>query len=200
MTEVGPVAVEAADGPGTDRAVGADTRTGELYLLECDYIGEVVDPATGEPVAPGSPGELVLTNLNRVGSPLIRYRTGDLVRIATEPDPAGRTWRRFSGGILGRSDDMIHVRGNNLYPSAIEAIVRRFEDVAEFRINVDRANSLADVRLEIEPVRGDGAGLAEAVGRAVRNELLFRIEVTPVPPGTLPRFELKARRIVRTET
>ncbi len=193
MTEVGPVATEAARSDSSD----GNDRPGELYLLECDYLAEVVDRATGEPVAAGECGELVLTNLGRLGSPLIRYRTGDLVRIAPDPDPAGRTWRRLAGGILGRADDMIHVRGNNLYPSAIEAIVRRFADVAEYRIHVDRANPLADVRLELEPTGGDGAGLAEAVGRAVRDELLFRVEVTTVPPGSLPRFEMKARRVVR---
>ncbi len=184
MTEIGPVAVEA------------DARPGQMYLLESDYLAEVIDPATGEPVPAGTAGELVLTNLGRVGSPLIRYRSGDLVRIATDPDPTGRTWRRLDGGILGRTDDMIHIRGNNLYPSAIEAIVRRFADVAEYRIHVDHANPLADLRLEVEPARGDGLALAEAVGRAVRDELLFRVDVTPCPPGSLPRFEMKARRVV----
>lgn len=184
MTEVGPVAVEA------------DARPGQMYLLERDYLAEVIDPATGAAVPDGTAGELVLTNLGRVGSPLIRYRTGDLVRIATDADPTGRAWRRLDGGILGRADDMIHVRGNNLYPSAIEAIVRRFEDVAEYRLHVNHTNPLADLRLEVEPVRGDGRALADAVGRAVRDELLFRVDVTPCPPGTLPRFEMKARRVV----
>lgn len=184
MTEVGPVAVEAAACPG------------EMYLLECEYLAEVIGPDTGRAVPDGEPGELVLTNLGRVGSPLIRYRTGDLVRVATTPDPAGRTWRRLDGGILGRADDMIHVRGNNLYPGAIEAIIRRFPDVAEYRLFVDRTNPLADLRIEIEPLAGDGRALAEAVGRAVRDELLFRVEVTPALPGSLPRFEMKARRVV----
>ena len=138
----------------------------------------------------------MLTNLGRVGSPLIRYRTGDLVRLATDADPCGRAWRRLDGGILGRADDMIHVRGNNLYPSAIEAIIRRFPDVAEYRIVVDHTRPLADLRLEVEPSAGDGRDLAEAVARAVRDELLFRVEVTPAPPGSLPRFEMKARRVV----
>jgi phenylacetate-CoA ligase len=149
-------------------------------------------------VPDGQIGELVLTNLGRTGSPLIRYRTGDLVRVAAGTDPTGRTWRRLEGGILGRADDMIHVRGNNLYPSAIEAIVRRFPEVAEFRLHVDQTNPLADLRLEVEPAAGDGQALADAIGRAVRAELLFRIEVTAAPPGSLPRFELKARRVVRT--
>ena len=112
MTEVGPVAVEAADSRG------------QMYLLESQYLAEVLTPDTDAPAPPGECGELVLTNLGRVGSPLVRYRTGDVVRVATDPDPAGRTWRRLYGGIVGRADDMIHVRGNNLYPAAIEAIVR----------------------------------------------------------------------------
>jgi phenylacetate-CoA ligase len=184
MTEVGPVAVEADDRPR------------EMYLLESEYLAEVVDPATGQGVPAGEPGELILTNLGRTGSPLIRYRTGDLVRVADDADPTGRTWRRLEGGILGRVDDMIHVRGNNLYPSAIEAIVRRFAEVVEYRLYVDQTNPLADLRLEVEPLSGDGRELAEAVARAVRSELLFRVEVTPALPGSLPRFEMKARRVV----
>ena len=184
MTEVGPVAVEAADSRG------------QMYLLESQYLAEVLTPDTDAPAPPGECGELVLTNLGRVGSPLVRYRTGDVVRVATYPDPAGRTWRRLDGGIVGRADDMIHVRGNNLYPAAIEAIVRRFPQVAEYRIVVDYSGPLADLRLEVEPVSGDGRDLAEQVGRAVRDELLFRVEVSPVACGSLPRFEMKAKRLV----
>lgn len=184
LTEVGPVAVEA------------DNRPRQMYLLEREYLAEVVSP-DGAPVPDGDAGELVLTNLGRVGSPLIRYRTGDVVRLAADPDPTGRLWRRMEGGILGRADDMIQVRGNNVYPTAIEAIVRRFPEVAEFRLLVDQSNPLADLRLEVEPACGDGRALAEAVGRAVRDELLFRVDVTPAPPGSLPRYELKARRVVR---
>jgi phenylacetate-CoA ligase len=184
MTEVGPVAVEAADQRGT------------MYLLESEYLAEVLTPDTNTPAPPGEIGELVLTNLGRVGSPLVRYRTGDMVRVATNADPAGRTWRRLGGGILGRADDMIHVRGNNLYPGAIEAIVRRFPQVAEYRIVVDHAGPLADLRLEVEPAAGDGRELAENVSRAVRDELLFRVEVRAVACGSLPRFEMKAKRLV----
>jgi phenylacetate-CoA ligase len=185
MTEVGPVAVEAAD------------QRGKMYLLESQYFAEVLTPDSNSPAPAGEFGELVLTNLGRVGSPLIRYRTGDLVRVATDRDPSGRTWRRLDGGILGRADDMIHVRGNNLYPAAIEAIVRRFPQVAEYRIVVDHSGPLADLRLEVEPAGGDGRELAEHVSRAVRDELLFRVEVSAVACGSLPRFEMKARRIVR---
>jgi phenylacetate-CoA ligase len=185
MTEVGPVAVEAAD------------QKGRMYLLESEYFAEVLLPGTDAPAGAGEPGELVLTNLGRVGSPLIRYRTGDIVRLSTDSDPAGRTWRRLDGGIIGRADDMIHVRGNNLYPATIEAIVRKFSQVAEYRIVVDHTGPLADLRIEVEPLGGDGRDLAEAVGRAVRDELLFRVDVLAVPPNTLPRFEMKAHRVVQ---
>jgi phenylacetate-CoA ligase len=188
MTEVGPVAVEAANQPG------------KMYLLESEYFAEVLVPGKSAPAPAGEYGELVVTNLGRLGSPLIRYRTGDLVRLATDRDPTGRTWRRLDGGILGRADDMIHVRGNNLYPAAIEAIVRQFAEVAEYRIVVDHSGPLADLRIEIEPVAGDGRDLADAVGRAVRDELLFRVEVIAVAANTLPRFELKARRVVSVKS
>lgn len=190
MTEVGPVAVEAADTPG------------QMYLLESEYIAEVLTPGGADPVPAGELGELVLTTLGRTASPLIRYRTGDMVRIASfsrDAESAGRSahWRRLDGGILGRCDDMIHVRGNNLYPAAIEAIIRRFPEVAEYRIHVDHTGPLADLRIEVEPADGcDGPELAEAVSRAVRDDLLFRVDVTAAPPGALPRFEMKAKRLV----
>ncbi|HKB01990.1 MAG TPA: AMP-binding protein, partial [Gemmataceae bacterium] len=147
MTEVGPVAVEPANRPGAQ------------IVLEDHYIAEVLDPDGTRPAADGEVGELVLTNLGRVGSPLIRYRTGDMVKARRVP--AGELL--LEGGILGRTDDMIHVRGNNLYPGAIEAVVRRFPEVAEFRILVDRTGALADLSVEIEPTDGARtAGLAEA--------------------------------------
>lgn len=188
LTEVGPAAVEAADSPG------------QMYLLESHYLAEVLVPGSDQPATPGQTGELVLTNLGRQGSPVIRYRTGDLVRLASGPDPTGRTWLRLDGGVLGRVDDMIHVRGNNVYPAALEAVVRRFPQVVEYRLVVDRSGPLTDLCIEIEPVTGaDGPSLAEQVARAVRDELLFRAEVVAVPPGSLPRYELKARRLVRAD-
>ena len=187
MTEVGPVAVEAESTPAS------------LVVLESEYIAEILEPAGTSPVPVGDVGELVLTNLGRVGSPVIRYRTGDLVKAAVNPPPVPGVpnWLRLDGGVLGRADDMIHVRGNNLYPTAIEAIVRRFPQVTEFRIVVDESGPLPDLRLDVEPSPAAGPELAEAVARAIRDELLFRVDVTPVPPGTLPRFEMKARRVVR---
>lgn len=181
LTEVGPVAFETAGRPN------------EMKLLESEFIVEVLDPATGEPA---ETGELVVTNLGRLGSPLIRYRTGDLVALSPDRDADGSRYLR--GGILGRADDMIQIRGNNLYPTALEGVIRRFAAVAEYRIVVDQTGALADLRIEIEPVPGaDGPSAAATVARALRDELLFRADVTAVPPDSLPRYELKSRRVVR---
>lgn len=188
MTELGPIAFESVDTPST------------LYVLESEYITEILQPGGTAPTAPGEYGELVVTNLGRLGSPLIRYRTGDLVRAETGPDPRQLGWPRLAGGILGRVDDMIHVRGNNLYPSAIEAIIRRFPHVAEYRLVVDHTVPLTDLRIEVEPApECDGSQLAEAVSRAVRDEFLFRVAVQSVKCGSLPRFEMKAKRLVHIE-
>lgn len=184
MTEIGSLGIECPANP-----IG-------LHLLETECLAEVIDPHTGEPLAKGEVGELVLTNFGRWGSPLIRYRTGDLVRVDPQPCPCGLGFVRLAGGILGRSDDMIHLRGNNLYPSALEAVIRRFPEVAEYRVEVDQSAPLAVLRVEVEAAGEDANGLAERVGRAIRDEFLFRAEVKAVPPGTLPRFEMKAHRVV----
>ncbi len=188
LTEVGPMTVECPENPGG------------LHLLEADYLAEVLDPQTVHPVKPDEVGELVVTNLGRLGSPLLRYRTGDLVRVDPRPCPCGRSFLRLDGGILGRSDDMIHLRGNNVYPSALENVIRRFPEVAEFRIEVETAETLAALRVEVEPAAGaPGDRLAERVGQAIRDMLLFRAEVRAVPCGSLPRFEMKARRVSRKD-
>jgi phenylacetate-CoA ligase len=180
MTELGPVAVETMESPG------------DLLILEDRFLAELLEPDGTQPAAEGEMAELVLTNLGRVGSPLIRYRTGDLVKGRRK---AGGMV--LEGGILARTDDMIHVRGNNLYPGAIEAVIRRFPEVAEFRLVVDRTGPLTDLTVEIEPTNGTAVGgLEEAVARAIRDDLLFRVPVVAVACGSLPRYEMKARRVV----
>jgi phenylacetate-CoA ligase len=196
MAEMGPVAFEC------------DPRPGGLHVNEPEYIAEVIDPATLQPReeagAPesGVTGELVLTNLGRWGTPLIRYRTGDQVRLVRpgRPCACGRWFARLEGGILGRIDDMFIVRGNNVFPTAVEAVIRRFPEVAEFRLTVTEGGGLTQVRLEIEPApdaAAGGAALAGRVAGAVQQSLSFRADVVAVAPGTLPRFELKAKRFVR---
>ncbi len=179
LTEVGPAANERLDTPGS------------LVVLDDQYIAEVIDPAGDTDTPAGEVGELVLTTLGRVGSPVVRYRTGDLVRAERRPDGL-----HLIGGVLGRADDMIHVRGNNIYPSAVEAIVRRFAWVGEFRLIADRSGPLTDLRLEVE-LTAAPPDACEHVARAVKDGLLLRVPVTAVPPGTLPRPEMKARRLVK---
>ena len=183
MTEVGPVGVECTENPAG------------IHILETHYLAEVIDPKTTQPVPSGSLGELVLTNLGRSGSPVLRYRTGDLVKVDPEPCPCGSPFMRLQGGILGRTDDMIHIRGNNLYPSALEAIIHRFPEVAEYRVEVDESETLTVLRIELEPTSDSLAtGLADRVARTIREELLFRAEVKTLAPGSLPRYEMKAHR------
>ena len=178
MTEMGAYGYECAE-------------QGGLHVNESEFIAEVIDPLT---TAPARDGELVLTNLGRVGSPAIRYRTGDHVRLADSPCPCGRTFLRLEGGILGRLDDMLIVRGVNVFPAAIEGVVRRFPTIDEFQIEVFRAGELDEVRVLVEI--GDAAG-ASRLQEALRATLGIRFEVTPVPLRSLPRYELKARRVVR---
>ena len=163
-----------------------------LHVNESEFVAEVIDPASG---APAREGELVLSNLGRHGSPLLRYRTGDRVRVAAGPCACGRTFLRLEGGLLGRVDDMLVVRGVNVFPSALEGIVRRFPAVDEFMIEVYRRQEMDEVRLLLE-VAG-GGNIAAQVQEAVRVHLGIRVEIVAVPAQSLPRWELKARRVVR---
>lgn len=171
-----------------------------LHVNEAEFIAEVLDPETGRPVAEGEVGELVLTNLGRAGSPVFRYRSGDRVRWSAEPCPCGRSFGRLPGGILGRVDDMLIVRGVNVFPSAIEGIVRQFDAVDEFLIEVYRRAEMDEVRLLLE-IDGSAPELVrravEGVGEAIKRDLGIRVEAVAVPARSLPRYELKARRVVR---
>jgi phenylacetate-CoA ligase len=177
MTEVGPVAYQTAE------------RADLLHILEDSYLAEIVRPETGEASAPGEVGELVLTTLGRTASPLLRYRTGDLVRRAI--DVPGFA---LAGGIIGRADDMVVVRGVNLYPSAVEATVRQVPEIEEYRVLISRRGALVEIELQIES--SDDAAAAK-LERALTAAFALRIPVTRVAAHTLPRFELKARRWVK---
>jgi phenylacetate-CoA ligase len=186
MTEAGPLGIECREGPGS------------LHLLETACWPEVLEPGSNRPVPAGTPGELVLTTFRRTASPLIRYRTGDLVCVDPAPCPCGRALVRLAGGIRGRADDMVVIRGNNLHPTALQAILHRFADLAEHLVEIDDRGALVALKIVLEPNPGaDGPDLARRVEHDVRTELLFRPEVQLVPPGTLPRADMKARRWLR---
>lgn len=160
-----------------------------LHLNEGEFIAEVFD----ESGAKSKTGELVLTNLGRSGSPVIRYRTGDLVHVDNHPCPCGRPFISFIHGIAGRLDEMIIIRGVNVFPSAIEAVLRRFEEVQEFRIEVSSVQALDEMVVTVE-VSSDS--IVSAIGNELVNTFGLRIPVIAVTPNTLPRFEMKARRLI----
>ncbi len=180
MTEVGPVSHGSPDQPA------------RLRLMHDRYFCEVLQPGTNVPVPPGASGELVLTNLGRDACPLLRYRTGDLVRPIALPgeDPE---WFALEGGILGRADDMVIVRGVNLYPAAVEAVVRAMGGVREYQVEIDQSAALPEVRVRFEAL-GDAGDPTEEFSRRLRSAFQIRIAVERVPNGTLPIHEFKARR------
>ena len=182
MTEMGAYGYECGEQAG-------------LHVNESEFIAEVLEPTT---LTPAREGELVLTNLGRIGSPAIRYRTGDRVRVAEAPCSCGRTFMRLEGGILGRLDDMLIIRGVNVFPSAIEGIVRRFPAVEEFQIEVFRAGELDEARVLVEIDGVDGAAVCTALHEALRGALGIRVPVA-LAAEKLPRFELKARRVARRQ-
>ncbi len=182
MTEMGAYAFECEGQSG-------------LHINEDEFIGEMIDPETLAPVGDGQKGELVLTNLGRVGMPLIRYRTGDLGVISREPCRCGRRWARLMGGVLGRADDMITIRGINVFPSAVENIVRRHPEVVEFAIEVFRQREMHELHLKVEIAAGSPNGVIERLAYEFSNDLRIRANIEHVPDGSLPRFELKSRRL-----
>ena len=184
LTEVGPVSFECWEGPGF------------LHLNEAEYVCEVLDPMTLEPVADGQRGELVITNLGRTASPVIRYRTGDVVVPRVGPCPCGRTLTRLEGGVIARTDDMINIRGVNIYPSAVESVVRRFREVLEFRSVVSRNGALRTLLLEIELEPADERAVVARLSQELRDALSLNVAIQVVASGSLPRFDMKARRFV----
>lgn len=162
-----------------------------VHMNEAEFIAEVIDPETSKPA---EIGELILTNLGRQGMPVIRYRTGDVIRINRAKCECGRAFARMDGGILGRADDMLTVRGVNIFPSAVENIVRRHAGVIEFDADVYRAEELDEMEVRIEVADGQADSAAESLARDLQQSLGLRLQVTSVPAGTLPRYELKARR------
>ncbi|HXY24083.1 MAG TPA: AMP-binding protein [Candidatus Acidoferrum sp.] len=175
-----------------------ELQPGGIHLIESEFIAEVIDVNTGEEVPAGETGELVITNLGRPGFPVIRYRTGDLVRLNLAPCACGRSFARFDGGILGRSDDMVTIRGVNVYPTAIENVIRQFNAVDEFQITVKKLQEMHHLEVEIEVVSGhDAEGVRTHVEQALYRALSLRPTVLLAEPGALARFEMKARRFRR---
>lgn len=180
-----------------------EAHPGSIHLNEAEFIFEIIDPKTGAaemgaaaPREIHGPGELVVTALGRTGMPVVRYRTGDLVLVDREPCPCGRTFARAQGGVLGRADDMLIVRGVNVYPSAIDDLVRSHIGAAEYEVEITTVGGLDELLLKIE---APDAATLDRVERTIHERLNIRVGVRQVPLGSLPRYELKARRYKRVE-
>jgi phenylacetate-CoA ligase len=169
---------------------GFPDRQGEgVFVNEAELIPEFLSLETGAPAAKGELAELVLTTLGRYGSPVIRYRTGDIVRPVESPDPHCR-FSFLHGGVLGRVDDMMIIRGVNVFPSSVEQILRGFPEIVEYRITVYRESALDQLKVEIE----DRLQNPERVKQELQIRIGLRVEVECVPLGSLPRFEGKGKR------
>ncbi len=177
MTEVGPVSYEAEDMPR------------QLIVLEDAYLAEVVDPKTGQEVPDGECGELILTTLDRTACPLLRYRTGDWVKKKLH---RGRLI--LDGGILSRVDDMVVIRGVNIYPSAIEAVIRQFPEVLEFMVEQRKVDAMDEIELLVEMDGNIAKSALKKLESKLRDTFSLRIAVRLVEANSLPRHEFKARR------
>ena len=177
-TEVGPWGFADAEGRG-------------LHVNESEFIAEFVSVETGRVAQEGEISHLILTSLGRIGAPVIRYRTGDLVRPIW-PTQGPNRFVLLDGGVLGRADDMMIIRGMNIYPTAIEQILHSFPEVVEYRLTACKRGELDELVIDVEDHLEQPARIAEEL----RIRLGLKIDVRVVPAMTLPRFEGKGRRFV----
>ena len=186
---------------GTIMMFECEHQPGGTHIIEDHFIEEVIDPVTGEPVGYGEQGERVVTSFGRTAIPLLRYRSRDLVlKVPHTSCTCGRTFDVYEGGIRGRVDDMLLVRGTNVYPRAIEAIVREYPAIDEFQIRLWTKGGIRDeiaVRCEI---RAGFEGQWDSIAKRLQADLSHNIEglgfhVERAQAGSLPRFELKAKRV-----
>ena len=190
MTEVGPVTFEHPDKPLS------------LCVMEESYFAEVIDRETQKEVEPGKEGELVLTTLTRKACPLLRYRTGDLVQKGYFDDAKSkRSILCLEGGILGRIDEMVVIRGVNIYPTAVEKVIRGFPNIAEFQVKEFTRQSMAELEVTLEPEKDEASPgeLSKKVEKVLHDAFTLRIPVKITDPGSLPRFEFKSKRWVKEE-
>jgi phenylacetate-CoA ligase len=169
-----------------------------LHVQEDHFLVEVVDPVSGDVLEEGTEGELVFTTLMKEAMPLLRYRTGDIGSLTLEPCSCGRTFARIRG-LRGRRDDMIIVRGVNLYPSNVEHLLMGVPDVApHYQLVVSREGAMDELTVQCEPVSSsvDAGALRSTVSGLLREHLGIRVTVEVLSPGAVPRSEGKAVRVV----
>jgi phenylacetate-CoA ligase len=171
-----------------------------MHIWEDNYLLEIIDPATGEVLPDGATGEMVLTSLCREAMPILRYRTRDITSIISEPCPCGRTHRRINR-ITGRSDDMLIVRGSNVYPQQIERVLMSFPEVGRnWLIRLEGLDEMI-IQVEFSAENFDGqvdhlVSLQNRIIEKMRAEIMVRPRIELVAPGTLPVSEGKAKRVI----
>lgn len=169
-----------------------------VHILESEFIAEVVEPATGQPVPEGEVGELILTNLGRGCMPSIRYRTGDLVRVKKGLCPCGRTFRVLEGGVLGRKDEMIIIRGVNIFPNVLANVIEtHIQPGDNYQIEAFKAAGVDEIDIKLE-IRKEEIGrmIQDAIQDEIKKKLNLRVGVEVVSRGTLPPVDYKAKRFV----
>lgn len=184
-SEVGPWGYECASHPGG------------VHICEGFFLMEFFDPETNEPAPPGQLAKLVVTSLEKYTQPVIRFDVKDLVRVATNPCACGRSYRWVEGGLLGRADDLVKIRGVLFSPRAVEDVVRTFAQTGEYRVIIERRDALDEVTLKMETEEREESypALREHLGNALKLKTNLRFQVELCPPGTFPRQEIKTRRV-----
>ena len=177
-TEVGPWGFGDSTGRG-------------IYVNQALFYPEFISIETGQPADAGELSELILTTLGRTGSPVIRYRTGDLVTPTWTNDQPSN-FVLLEGGVLGRTDDMMIIRGVNVFPTSVESILREFPEIAEYRLTAYKDSSMDQLKIEIEDELND----PQRVKKRLEMRLGFRVDVECVDAGSLPRFEAKGKRFI----
>ena len=185
MTETGPVTVECSTTPGL------------LHIIENAFIAEVIDPITQKKLSLDSIGELVLSSIGRVGCPLLRYRTGDIVHLNHQKCACGFNGQSLKGGILSRADEMIFLKGNNIYPSALQNMLHSIEGILDFRITFYKTEGNPHLLFEIETLQTDSESIKNMLEKMIQSAFLFKPVIKIVPTGTLPTQEMKSKRFIQ---
>ncbi|MEE8583900.1 MAG: AMP-binding protein [Acidobacteriota bacterium] len=185
-SEVGPWGYECSAHPGG------------VHICEGFFFMEFVHPQTFEPTRPGELSRLVVTSLEKYSQPVIRWDLKDLVRVSEQPCPCGRSFRWVKGGILGRADDLIKIRGVLFSPRGVEDVVRTFEPVGEYRVVLSRRGEMDELTLRAETALcgSEGDPLKEELVTALKVKTQLRFGIELCPPGTFPRQEIKTRRLI----
>jgi len=185
MTETGPVTVECSVTPGL------------LHIIENAFIAEVIDLNTQKKLSFGSIGELVLSSFGRAGCPLLRYRTGDIVLLIDQKCSCGFNGQSLLGGILSRVDEMIFLKGNNIYPSALQHLLHAIEGIIDFRITFYKEEGNPQLVFEIETLPTNSESIKNRLEKLIQTAFLFKPVIKIVPKGTLPIQEMKSKRFIQ---